>query len=824
MTTAPILPAMVALPRRVVALSALCLLWLRCGSSADVESPRPDSGPVACPTRCGRGELTELQTLRHRDHGLTGLAGPLAMVRVPGAQGVIVAASRSGRLSTVEWAPPQPRLALGDAALDVPSRPSALVVTGSDATTQSLLVGTLDGPDLVAVTRDAATGAMHATDAISGPFFDVRDLVVTATGAVVVAAASAVSTVGRTSEGWRAAPTQDAATASLRGTRALELDARSDIVWACGYDGDGLARLAVGPTGLAVTGAWTAKTSGMAGLAGIRDLVGLGSHLYGATAGGVVGLDAALQGEVTPLALWAAPLPDGVGEAWDGSSVLPIEAIAASPDGTRVFGATYFGAYVYVWDRVATTGALANPRRIPFQAPVTDDDFEEAGDGVVLGRDPRLEPRPTSLLFDAQSGRLWLSSAVWDLVASVDVTLSDVTLSDVTVSGAAHATAQEGDGGVMNLGGAYAVTVSPDDKHVYVASWNIPEPAGFVRGPPAGSDRPLLPIGPVTKTVPRAATSGFSGIVVTSDGLQVLAVDPGFPGEDSLFVYDREPESGQLAFRGSVDPPGSHDIAVAVACSNDGRSVYTAAFESSSVAIYTRTLSTGEVYGLRALTHGQGGITGLDGVEDVVVSTDDRHVYAASYRSAAVVTFDRDAASGDLTPRQVLRERSRGQDVFHGLHFVVPTPDGRRLVAGGPVTHRLIVLDRADDGSLSTAFVLDYDTTTAAAWGRHGRGAGPEPGRVAISPDSRSVYAALRGWDTVAVWRLEDDGRLTFVGSYPLPTTTVAPIAWPNGVAVTADGHAVLVASRLGDALTVLSRAGRGAGEADGCGGLCPAP
>jgi DNA-binding beta-propeller fold protein YncE len=191
----------------------------------------------------------------------------------------------------------------------------------------------------------------------------------------------------------------------------------------------------------------------------------------------------------------------------------------------------------------------------------------------------------------------------------------------------------------------------------------------------------------------------------------------------------------------------------------------------------------GQLSGAAACTSEHGGAcapaAGLDGAAQIALSPDGRHAYAVATSSDAVAAFARDA-SGRLTQ-----------------------------LAG-------------TQGCVS-------ETGSA---GRCADGAGLDGAEaVAVSPDGTSVYVAARDADAIAVFaRDATSGRLTqLTGAEACIAETAyagcadgRALEWPTSVAVSPDGASVYVASRVSDAVAVLTRdVGTGAlaqpAGADGC-------
>src|SRR5262249_29157199 len=181
---------------------------------------------------------------------------------------------------------------------------------------------------------------------------------------------------------------------------------------------------------------------------------------------------------------------------------------------------------------------------------------------------------------------------------------------------------RDGEAGVEGLGGAFALTVSPDGAHVYVAAL----------------------------------------------------------GDNAVAVFARDASSGALTFvEAEIDGVGGVDglaAVSAVAVSPHGAHVYTARLGGDAVAGFAPHA------GARALTFGDevrdgdSGVDGLDNGESVVVSPDGAHVYAAGSGDHAIAAFARDAGTGRLTQVQVVRDGDPGIDGLFGVHAIALAPDG----------------------------------------------------------------------------------------------------------------------------------------------------
>ncbi len=220
------------------------------------------------------------------------------------------------------------------------------------------------------------------------------------------------------------------------------------------------------------------------------------------------------------------------------------------------------------------------------------------------------------------------------------------------------------------------------------------------------------------------------------------------------------------ALRGPAPFLGSN----AVAISPDGKNVYVASSQSDAIAIFKRKPKTGELSqrrGTAGCISAKGGgcatAVGLEHPNSVAVSADGDNVYATSLISNAVTTFSRDPSTGALS--------------------------------------------QAGDGSGCIANAAIAGCTTGRALD------GPDV--VVVSPDGNNVYVGAFFGNAVAVFaRDPSTGALTQAADATgclvnAPTdgcTTALALAAPEGMAISADGDNVYVATAVSNAVLVLTR------------------
>jgi DNA-binding beta-propeller fold protein YncE len=305
---------------------------------------------------------------------------------------------------------------------------------------------------------------------------------------------------------------------------------------------------------------------------------------------------------------------------------------------------------------------------------------------------------------------------------------------------------------------ADGVTVSPDGKHVYVASAESDAVAIFTRNATAGAlTQATGPAGCVSQ-------DGSGGACVDARGL---------------------------------------DGATNVAVSPDGTSVYVVSSWSDAVAIFDRDTTTGALTqkaGTAGCVNGNGDDGCFDGrgfggtgVQDVIVSPDGNHVYVGGH--GGLSTFDR-AAGGGLTQKAGVAGCIGGTVVEDGCmpgrgvfaESVTVSLEGKNLYTASEAGDGewLALLDRNPAGTLT------QDAGTAGCFGDPSNGGSGTcttyregdffgyASAVTVSPDGKNVYANTGYNSSIVIFDRDADGNLTPKAG---PTGCVSSIASDCGTA-----------------------------------------
>ena len=219
---------------------------------------------------------------------------------------------------------------------------------------------------------------------------------------------------------------------------------------------------------------------------------------------------------------------------------------------------------------------------------------------------------------------------------------------------------------VDSLFGAWHVTVSPDNNHVYVTS-NVDDAVTvFSRNTSTSQLTYLQTVRDGVNGV--SGIDGASGVLVSPDGFNVYVTGD---VADAVASFRRDPTTGLLTFQrklSQADGVPGLDGAASVATNPEGTDVYVASAFSDAIVVFTRDRATGDLTFAELQAEGTANVDGLDAARTVAVSPDGRHIYAAGQNDNAVAAFARDvnyflvsvAAGGQGTNLSFGNYRSNG--------------------------------------------------------------------------------------------------------------------------------------------------------------------
>ncbi len=423
-----------------------------------------------------------------------------------------------------------------------------------------------------------------------------------------------------------------------------------------------------------------------------------------------------------------------------------------------------------------------------------------------------------------------------------------------------------GVGGIVGLQGAQGLTLSSDDKDVYVTASVDDDVVVFSRNTNSGD---AANFGRVTEIqvvdgipdLDRAmeiAASNDPGDTNGSRNLYVTAHTA-----DALLVFERnvEPASddfGKLtllqSFKDGVGGVDGLNGARAVAVSPDGKQVYVAAEDDDAVAVFAREATGGTLVFVEAAFDGQNGVDGIDQAFGIAISANSREAYVAGFGDNAIALFRRASGSrctgagvGTLLDTEV--EIAAGGQVVYTVkatidpgatgelvneaHVIVPVaiqepgPDSNGLHPPGVCTDNSVPPAITDNNGCRDIDTLAprTDLRIAKSDGDNVAVPGSEitytitvsndgPSNVvaaAVHDDLTNIFPTGATWTCVAA----PSGTLTFLAAYvegevlPGPQT-ISGLVGAKSVAVSPDGEHVYATGLGGDSLAAFRLDGAG--------------
>jgi surface protein len=326
------------------------------------------------------------------------------------------------------------------------------------------------------------------------------------------------------------------------------------------------------------------------------------------------------------------------------------------------------------------------------------------------------------------------------------------------VSGALHVlgSLKDGENGVDGLAGAFSVSSSNDNKHVYVAARNDHSVSWFERNASNGS----LTYGGVLKRYGTGGVTGLkfaSSVSVSDNGEHVYVA--GFQ-DNSICWFDRNSTTGALTYSGRINQGlnGADGLSgvLHVVLSPDGKHAYAESWWNNSISWFDRNQSTGALTYVGSLKDGNNGVDGLRSANSIAISPDGKSVYTTGYDDDAVAWFDRNASSGALTYLGISKDGVNGVSTLNGPRRLTVSGDGLQVYVVTIFSSAVTWFDRnASTGHLSLAGNIED-----SSYGIDGLGA---PQKILISPDGHHAYVTAPG-DSSITWldRNASNGNLTF--------------------------------------------------------------
>lgn len=244
--------------------------------------------------------------------------------------------------------------------------------------------------------------------------------------------------------------------------------------------------------------------------------------------------------------------------------------------------------------------------------------------------------------------------------------------------------------------------------------------------------------------------AAVSEIVLSEDGSSLYTINGVTPTDGSttknaITFFSRDTTSGALTFVGSL--VGSDTIPVrspsGIVLSSDGTSAYISNLGNHSITVLSRDAATGSLNYVTTINKTTIAADAnsaeipkddryLNGLQDIVISPDNRFVYVSSNTQGTVSIFSRDVDTGSLTYAGTLDLYNAGHIPANALSLreLVISEDGSALYVAALGSQSVLVFGRdSDSGALTYRNSVELSINTV--------------NHLAVSADGKNIYAGV---------------------------------------------------------------------------------
>ncbi len=313
---------------------------------------------------------------------------------------------------------------------------------------------------------------------------------------------------------------------------------------------------------------------------------------------------------------------------------------------------------------------------------------------------------------------------------------------------------RNGRGGVSGLKYVSDVKISADGMRLYAAGYGDNAVAVFNRDINSGGlefaerkKRGETDDGQIIGGLKRPRR-----IAISPDGRTIVAT--GY-ADHSLALFRYNAVADRMDYysvkRDGVEGVDGLKQALGAAFSPDGRHLYVAGAGDDAIAVFVH--DEGDLTYVERLRDNVGGVDGLGTVTDVYVSPDGLHVYAAGTGENAIAVFERNPLDGRLTYVECYKNGQGGITGLAGIDGLVVDGSGALLWAAAEQDNSLTVFkrnhgsgtlqtaDQAKDGQSGFNGLAGAAMTALTSDGAHAYTAGTDDNAVAVVYRNRAAQA-----------------------------------------------------------------------------------
>lgn len=282
-------------------------------------------------------------------------------------------------------------------------------------------------------------------------------------------------------------------------------------------------------------------------------------------------------------------------------------------------------------------------------------------------------------------------------------------------------------------------------------------------------------------------------LAIAPDKQHLYAIDTAkFGGPENGFVaaYAIEGRSGELKRLNKASTRGTASCYVSVDATN--KTVLVANYSSGSVAALP-VRSDGSVDEAASFIQHEGSSANPErqkgpNAHSIVTSPDNRFVLAADLGIDKIMIYRLDASKAGLKPNEA--QPFAQQKPGSGPRHITFHPNGKVVYVINELANTVTVFDYAAEKGMLTA----KQTISTLPSGFTGKSYTAD---VKVTPDGKFLFGTNRGHDSIASYRIADDGTLTLL--------TIDPSLGkgPQNLLITPDGRWLLCANMPGNNVVV---------------------
>jgi len=282
-------------------------------------------------------------------------------------------------------------------------------------------------------------------------------------------------------------------------------------------------------------------------------------------------------------------------------------------------------------------------------------------------------------------------------------------------------------------------------------------------------------------------------------------------GDQAIMSFTRNSTDGTLSLNQTVENNTTADFGIdgvyGLELSPDGQHIYAVGSESDAVSVFTVNGVDGtlafvekEQNGLADPDDGGTPVGFMDRPIDVQVTPDGSQVFVAADFSSALVVFNRDASTGELSYQESFKSGVNGVSGLGGASAIWIAHDGAHVYVLGRGDDTLAIFDRTAAGAVTfnaamsqaQADFIGLNSPTALI------GSDDSSRLYGLGFDDSSMVTFIRDTDS----QQSSHGELTFADIEQDDVNDVESLAGPIALDVSPDGKWVVVAAAIDNALT----------------------